>query len=228
MNQFTQRHYQALMGYLKSSLQAGTLQDGSRLPSEELLAQELSFSVPSLREAMHLLEIFGLLTPDVDGSYRLSHEVSRGFTDILSMMLLMDQIDYADVNRLRRSMELQSLPAICAGITESQKQTLYLCLMRMMASPHGDRKADAEFHDVLLSASRDKLVISLNRAMAQFMGPRERTSPDEYNFENWDELVQIHMQLYQAVVNNQPTRAAEAVYAHYDFLEQSGASKTSF
>ena len=90
MNQFTQRHYQALLGYLKTNLRSGALHDGSRLPSESELAAELNFSVPSLREAMHLLEIFGLLTQGADGSYRLSHDVSRGFTDIFSLMLLLN------------------------------------------------------------------------------------------------------------------------------------------
>ena len=103
MNQFTQRHYQALLGYLKTNLRSGALHDGSRLPPEEALAAELNFSVPSLREAQHLLEIFGLLTQDADGGYRLSHDVSRGFTDIFSLMLLLNQLKYSDVHRLRRS-----------------------------------------------------------------------------------------------------------------------------
>ena len=208
MNQFTQRHYQALLGYLKTNLRSGVLHDGSRLLPEEALAAELNFSVPSLREAQHLLEIFGLLTQDADGGYRLSHDVSRGFTDIFSLMLLLNQLKYSDVHRLRRSIELQSIPAIIENITERERQMIYLCLARMMASEHGDRRADAEFHDLLLTASGDQLVISLNRALAD----------DSFYFENWDELVQIHVKLYRAVCARDAARAAEAVNEHYDFL----------
>ena len=32
MNQFTERHYQALLRYLKEGVRSGTLQDGSKLP----------------------------------------------------------------------------------------------------------------------------------------------------------------------------------------------------
>ena len=218
MNQFTQRHYQALLGYLKNALRTGALQDGSRLPSEDELAETLSFSVPSLREALHLLEIFGLLTQDANGGYRLSHDVSRGFTDIFSLMLLLNQLKYADVHRLHRSIELQSIPAIIENITERERQMLYLCLARMMASDHGDRRADTEFHDLLLTASGDQLVISLNRALAQFMGTNRNLFDDTFYFENWDELVQIHVKLYRAVCAKDAARAAEAVNAHYDFL----------
>ena len=218
MNQFTQRHYQALLGYLKTNLRSGTLQDGSRLPPEDVLAAELSFSIPSLREALHLLEVFGLLTRDADGGYRLSHDVSRGFTDILSLMLLLNQLGYSDVHRLRRSIELQSIPAIIENITERERQMIYLSLARMMASEHGDRRADTEFHDLLLTASGDQLVISLNRALAQFMGTSRNLADDTFYFEDWDELVQIHVKLYRAICAKDAVQAAEAVNEHYDFL----------
>ena len=74
------------------------------------------------------------MTKDADGGYRLSHDVSRGFTDIFSLMLLLNQLQYADVHRLRRSIELQSIPAIMRNITDRERQMLYLCLARMMAS----------------------------------------------------------------------------------------------
>ncbi len=221
MNQFTERHYQALLKYLKDGLRSGEFKDGSKLPSEQELADRLSFNVPSLREALHLLEMFGLVTPDVDGGFRVSHDVSRGFTDVFSMMLLLDQLAYSEVIRMRRSIELQSLAAICRNITETQKSTLYLSLMRMMASPNGDRKADIQFHDVLISASQDKLAISLHRALSQFTGYSStgRQGDDEFYYvENWDEIVQVHAQIYRSVIDGRPEKAAEAVYAHYDFL----------
>ena len=215
MNQFTERPYQALLGYLKEELADHRLQVGSLLPSDSQLSARLSFSVPSIRESLHLLEMFGLLSPAEDGQYRVSHDVSRGFTDILSLMLLTDQLRYADVVRLRRSITLQSLPAICKEITESQKQNLYLCLVRMMASEHGDLKADMEFHDTLLAASGDQLALSLNRALNQFMRGEKKT---EYYFENWEALVQIHVQLYRGVVDGDVEAAAKAVNDHFDLL----------
>ena len=220
MNQFTERHYQALLRYLKEGVRSGTLQDGSKLPPERELAELLSFSVPSVREAMHFLKILGLLTQDPDDSFRLRNDLSRSITDIFTLILLMDQHDYADVLRLRRSIELQSIPAICANINETEKQTLYLCLMRMIAAPYGDSKADAEFHDVFVSASRDKLASILNRTLVQLMNPQGSAPSTSYYFGDRDEFVQVHMQLYQAIAANQCEAASDAVNAHYDLLER--------
>ncbi len=220
MNQFTERHYHALLRYLKEGVRSGTLHDGSKLPPERELAELLSFSVPSVREAMHLLTILGLLTQDPDGSFRLRNDLSRSIADIFTLVLLMDQHEYADVLRLRRSIELQSIPAVCAGITEREKQTLYLCLMKMIAAPYGDSKADAEFHDVLVSASRDKLASVLNRTLVQIMDPRGYAPSSAYYYGDRDEFMQVHKQLYQAIAANQPEAAAEAVNAHYDLLLQ--------
>ncbi len=74
---------------------------------------------------------------------------------------------------------------------------------------------------MLISASRDKLAISLHRALSQFTGFNSagRQGDDEiYYIENWDEIVQNHAQIYQAVIDARPEKAAEAVYAHYNFL----------
>lgn len=220
MNQFTERHYQALLRYLKEGVRSGTLRDGSKLPSEQELAEHLSFSVPSVREAMHLLTILGLLNQDSDGTFRLRNDLSRSIADIFTLVLLMDQHEYADVLRLRRSIELQCVPAVCAGITQREKQTLYLCLMKMIAAPYGDSKADAEFHDVFVSASRDKLASVLNRTLVQLMDPRGYAPSSAYYFGDKDEFTQVHMQLYQAIAANEPEAAAAAVNAHYDLLQQ--------
>jgi len=220
MNQFTERHYQALLRYLKEGVRNGTLHDGSKLPPERELAEHLSFSVPSVREAMHLLTILGLLTRDSDGTFRLRNDLSRSIADIFTLVLLMDRHEYADVLRLRRSIELQSIPAVCAGITQREKQTLYLCLMKMIAAPYGDSKADAEFHDVFVSASRDKLSSILNRTLVQLMDPKGYASSNSYYYGNREEFVQAHMQLYQAIDAKQPEAAADAINAHYDLLER--------
>ena len=42
MNQFTERHYQALIGYLKDGLRSGSLTRDSKLPSEAELAEILA------------------------------------------------------------------------------------------------------------------------------------------------------------------------------------------
>lgn len=219
MNQFTERHYQALLGYLKDGFRSGELSCGSKLPSESELAQQLSFSVPSLREAMQLLGMFGLVTEETDGIYRLTQNVDRGFTDLLALFLLMEEFNYLDVIRLRRSIELQAVPAICKNITETEKQNLYYCIVRMMTGPRGDRRGDDEFHVILVSSSRDRLSSSLNRSLVQFTGPTGKVLTNEYEIEGWKELVQLHMQVYQAIAANDPERVADAINAHYDFLE---------
>lgn len=221
MNQFTQRHYQTLLAYLKDGLRSGELTNDTKLPSEAALAECLSFSVPSLHEAMQLLEMFGLVTQDIDGGYRMSHDVGRGFTDLLALFLLMENLSYPDVIRMRRGIELQSVPAIVENITETEKQTLYYCIVRMMSGARGDRRADEEFHNVLVSASRDKLADGFNRALVQFTGPTGRIAPSgEYELDGWEDLMQLHMQVYQAIAAGDAARTADAINAHYDHLLQ--------
>lgn len=219
MNQFTQRHYQALVSYIKDGLRSGELHIDSRLPSEAELASRLSFSVPSLHEAMQLLQMFGLVREETDGGFRLCNDTGRGITELLALLLLMEQTSYLDVIRLRRSIELQSVPAILQNITEAEKQTLYFSVMRMMTGPRGDRRADDEFHNVLATASRDMLAVNLTGALLQFVGPTGSAGSNEYEIDGWEALTQLHLQIYQAIASGSAEATTAAINAHYDCLE---------
>ena len=219
----SQRHYQAVIQGLKDRLRDGTLHVGSPLPPETVLAEQLNFNVSSISDALRALALLGILSQDDAGVYRLSGDMSQSFSDLFSIMLLMGCFDYAAVSRLRRGIELQALPAIMENLTEQEQRNLYACLVRMMASAHGDQKADREFHNLLITASRDQLVISLIHAMAQFMGPQLRDANGDYYFEYWDRLVQIHADLYHAIVRKDLAAATAALNAHYDIIDAEAA-----
>lgn len=215
----SQRHYQAVIQLLKEYLRDGKLQIGSPIPSSTVLVEELSFSVSSIDDALRALTLLGILDQNEHNVYHLTGDMSRSFSDLFSMMLMMGQFDYASVNRLRRSIELQTLPAIMTNLTEQQQHNLYACLVRMMASEHGDLKADKEFHNIMISASQDQLLISLIRGMSQFMSPLLRDADGDYYFEYWEQLVEIHAELYNALICHNLDAAVRALNTHYDILD---------
>ncbi len=53
-------HYQAQL-YLRQLISAGTYQPGQRLPPEDEFAEQLGISRPTLREALHNLEVEGMI-----------------------------------------------------------------------------------------------------------------------------------------------------------------------
>jgi len=53
-------HHQAQF-YLRNLIQNGTYQPGQKLPSEEVFAEQLGISRPTLREALYKLEVEGLI-----------------------------------------------------------------------------------------------------------------------------------------------------------------------
>ena len=221
----SQRHYQAVIQSIKEHLRSGSIQVGSPLPPDAKLAEELNFSVGSISDALRALALLGVLTQDEDGVYYLSGDMSQSFSDMFSLMLLMGCFDYVSVSRLRRGIELQALPTVMENLTEQEQRNLYTCLVRMMASEHGDQKADKEFHNQLITATRDQLVISLIRAMSQFMSPQQHDADGDYYFEYWDRLVQLHANLYHAIVDKDLPAATAALNEHYDIIDAEAASR---
>lgn len=53
-------HYQA-QHYLRDLIKTGTYQPGQKLPAEDLFAEQLGISRPTLREALHNLEMEGMI-----------------------------------------------------------------------------------------------------------------------------------------------------------------------
>lgn len=214
-----ERYYIALVDYLKLGLIDGSLSVNSLLPNSAVLAATLGYAESSIEDVLSAMETTGILSREPEG-FRLTGDMSVCFTDAFALMLLMNRISFRDISRLRRTLELQALPAIVQNLSERAKNNLKLCLLRMKASERGDARADKQFHDLLIDASENQLLICIVHAMSQVLELQMSTLTASFPVQTWQQLAKSHETLYTVLCQSDLPAAKTALCTHYDLVDR--------
>jgi GntR family transcriptional regulator, transcriptional repressor for pyruvate dehydrogenase complex len=161
-----------LIGRVKEMISSRQVNPGEKLPSERELAERFGVSRPSLRNALKVLEIMGVVSQRVgDGTY-LNRDASQVLSVPFEFLFLMDETSMQDLVDIRLIIEppLAARAAQWADVHEIEM--LNRSLLAMEAS-EGDRvkmiEADLAFHRAIFDASGNRLAGRLFNALHQIM-----------------------------------------------------------
>jgi GntR family transcriptional repressor for pyruvate dehydrogenase complex len=160
----------------RQMLSEGVLAPGAKLPSERELAVHFDVARSSLRQALKVLEIMGVITQKIgDGSY-LNRDASSVLTVPMDFLFLLDDTSVEELTELRFLME----PAFAAKAAERANANDIALLRQSIAdqeNSQGDRvklvASDLLFHRAIFQASGNRLTgrlfHTIHRAMLDMM-----------------------------------------------------------
>jgi GntR family transcriptional repressor for pyruvate dehydrogenase complex len=138
---------------------------GSKLPSENLLAQQLGVSRVSVREGLQRLVSLGLLeTRHGEGTFVCEYGAGTSMNALLPMLAL-SPANVFDVLEYRRIMEkgtvaLVTEKATAEDITELKRS--YAVMVEQQFDVGGFARADLEFHLALARVSGNPIIMKVN------------------------------------------------------------------
>jgi GntR family transcriptional repressor for pyruvate dehydrogenase complex len=206
---------------LLSMLSKGILKPGDKLPPERQLAKEMNVGRTTIREALKLLTINGLLEPRRgDGTY-----IRQDYIDTLmqqfdwSLMLDSHQMDLVLEVRIPLEIQVASLAAERATPQDLQQ---IAGLLQPVALPPGQEpsqpEADLQFHLAVLAASHNqllyRLMFSMIHLLKQYLELATRMTEDA------ESTRQEHAAIYNAIAARNPALAAEAMRAHLEISRE--------
>ncbi len=151
------RLYQRIAGELARLIAEGTFRPGSRLPPERSLAQSLAVSRSSLREALSLLELDGLIEIRVGaGAYVTARPARRRTAPQRARDGVPSEASPMDVMHVRRLVEAEAAALAAKHATARQIEALaraFERLARQMRTNRARPAADREFHLCIARAS---------------------------------------------------------------------------
>ncbi len=211
----TRRLYRQIADQLRALIAAGEWPLGSRLPPERDLAQQLSVSRPSVREALIALEVEGLVEVRMgSGIYVTALEAppaarsalgsALGPFDIIRARALIEAELAALAARARTPALLKKLRAAVRAMDED--------IARGVMPIRGDR----EFHLALAEASANAALL---RVVTELFDERNNPLFEQLgrHFENarsWRQAVAEHRAVVRAVVAGEAAAARKAMQAH--------------
>ena len=194
---------------------SGRLQPGEMLPREEALAEQMAVSRTALREAMRVLSAKGLVEarPKVGTRVREERYWQQLDADVLAWRCAsMPPADFVQkLVQMREIFEPAAAAFAARRRDAEQLQQLETAYLAMEAARNSDEwaEADLQFHEAVLIATNNELMISLfsvvETALGSFFVQSARKSRDfKYS-------LPYHRQVSEAIRRRQPEVAHGAM-----------------
>jgi GntR family transcriptional repressor for pyruvate dehydrogenase complex len=216
-----QRTFEAAIDRLTDGLERSGLHRGDRLPSEDELARMLEISRPTLRQALRVLELSGVL------------EVRRGKgggifvvsellpTVAISSAVAVEEGVAAEALRARRVLETAVTREAVSRATEDDFVRLERSV-ELMRNHLGERplvmRADAMFHRALVRSCHNRTLESAMREVAKALAPIR----DAYSggLDRDQRTLEVHERQLEAMQAGDWSRLDGVLDEHFQMLEQ--------
>ena len=193
---------------LRRAILTGQLKPGERL-METHLADMLGVSRTPVREAIHKLELEGLVTQIPRRGAQVAQISEKSLKDVLEV---------------RRALDTFCAELACERISNEEKEKLKVaCREFEEATETGDATIiatkDVSFHDIIIgSTGNERLISTINNLAEQIYRYRFEYIKDKSQHKR---LMLEHRNLMNAILSNDPQAAGRAARIHIDNQEQS-------
>jgi GntR family transcriptional regulator, transcriptional repressor for pyruvate dehydrogenase complex len=195
-------------------LSEGVLQPGAKLPSERELAAYFKVARSSLRQALKVLEIMGVITQRIgDGSY-LNRDASAVLHVPMDFLFLLDDTTIEELADLRLIIE----PALAAKAAEhAVSRDIELLQQSIVDLTHskGDRvkmvASDLLFHRTIFEASGNRVAVRLFHTIHRAMLDMITVTSQMVDLKH---TVAFHKPILKAIERRDPESAARLMKAH--------------
>src|SRR5216683_8031134 len=202
-----------LISRIKKLISDGSVVPGSRFPPERKLAKEFGVNRASLRQALKVLEIMGVLTQRVgDGTY-LSASAETILKEPLDFLILLDDLSHHELFETRLIVEPELAARAAERATAEDMAGLRQAIMAMERSRTNQARleADVAFHECVFRASGNRICHLLfkviHRSVLTSMGQLSRRV-------TIDRPLAFHKKIYAAIRNRNPQDARSAMQEH--------------
>jgi GntR family transcriptional regulator, transcriptional repressor for pyruvate dehydrogenase complex len=195
-----------LLAKFKELISQGVLTAGVKLPPERELAQKFGVSRSSLRHALKVLDVMGVLTQRVgDGTY-VTTSAARILSEPLEFLVLLDGISLSELAETRLIVEPE-LAARAAERATTEDLAALLQSLKIMETESDERtliEADLAFHQTILRSSDNRLCERLFSIIHRSMTTSISLTSQ---LVDWNHTVAFHRPIYNAIDQRDPKEA---------------------
>ena len=222
-NIIQKKSYTKVIDYIKNQIIMGELKTGEKLPSERELSEMLGLSRNSVREAIRTLDFMGVVSSQHGAGNYLTGNFENNLVESMSMMFLLNQIDYKQISQLRRGLELQALMIAIDNAAEQEISRLVQINSKLENQTEKNNIIlDKELHYNIAIASKNTLIINILQALSEVMDKfiadlRGQILAEE---ESGRKLRDAHSGIVKSLVLRDKTLGLNAINKHFDVIDE--------
>jgi DNA-binding FadR family transcriptional regulator len=217
------RTHELVLERIEEQVFSGQIHAGDRLPPERQLASTLGVSRSAIREALRVLEAFGVLVAQTgrgpDAGATITADPTDAVGRILRLHLALGSYGVGDILQARIMLERSSVSEAARRAGTADLDTARKLLDAMedeeLAAP-GYNDLDTRFHIELARCSGNELTRTLTSAVRESIRPLLLLAME--SAEDWGTteaaLQAEHREILRLISQGEPEKAAEAVESH--------------
>ena len=209
--------------YLTDSILAGDLRPGDKLPSDRTLSVMFNVGRTSIREALKVLSVLGLIDIRPGQGTFICLESSNFFSMPLSWSFFMGEHNVDYIIDVRNVLEVESAKQAANKATQSNMEKLTPVYGQMRDSYlHKNLQSfldlDLDFHLAIAECSQNPIISNLlltSRKLVRYISKTGLVSLEHLN-----QIYEEHTRIYEAILNHDAESAARLMLRHLDASKQ--------
>ena len=203
---------------LRARIRSGDWPEGAALPTERDLARQSSLSRTTVREALRILELDGLIEirPGRGGGARVRRPGKDELTRQLELFIWGRNISVEHLHDVRSALEALAAEGAARARTDADVRELIACTEAVEASVrHLDRYLDANlaWHMAVVRASHNELLAGFMEVLS--VAIHEATESEVYDSpEVREATLKIHRSILKAIIDRDPEAARRRMARH--------------
>jgi GntR family transcriptional repressor for pyruvate dehydrogenase complex len=210
------RLYESAIEQIMDLVKRSELKPGDKLPPERKLAEELSISRGSLREAFRVLESKGLIKSKAGGGRYIREIRKNSHNNTENIILSLEKSSILELLEAREMFEVKIAEIAAQRVTPEDMELIEEALNKMNEEEElkGDKKTepDTEFHLAIARASHNFVFVNIIKLHLDLLKEtREKTQqiPGRRE-ERWQE----HQAIFFAIKEHNSKKAGEDMLKH--------------
>lgn len=212
--------YEKVIDYIRNQIEAENLTINSKLPTERAIAEELSISRNSTREALRILEHMGILKSIHGSGNYLTDNISMQMSEMLRYMILLKSISKLDICHFRRDME----KTVCRVVMKSEISEDELDKISDILNSESDKYDEVErdrlFHYSLIYATNNKLWICFMEAIMDIYREWIDEVLSNADIDTKKLLKEVHNSIFSSIKERDMAKCEASIDKHYDIIER--------
>lgn len=202
-------------------IREGVLNPGDRLPPERELAQRFGVSRASVREAMRLLDLKGLVAVRPGAGTFITEDTVEAIVQSFSSLMSEGANTASDVFEMRLLLEPQVAALAAQRASDAEvwrmKEILDAQEAEIAAGSTGV-EFDSEFHFAIANATQNAALIAVTQAVSGIL--RQSREVSLQSPERSRLSLQSHRQILAALSSRRPAEAEEAMHQHISLIDR--------
>ena len=219
-----QKAYKGVIDYFKKKIMDGELRPGEKLPPERDIAEQLNVSRNSVREAIRIMDMTGVISSQQGSGNYITCEFQKSLAETMTMMFAMDQIDYRQISQIRQTLECLAFSLAIEHASDGQIEEMEMLVKELDKSSDDAKNAslDKKLHFTLAQSSGNILVLDFLEACSGVIDSFIHDMRAEIlrTEERKKLLNECHKKLTEALREKDEMKGQEALKRHFMLINE--------